>query len=148
MKNGRTSTEKPTTTFPWWSQTCKQPITRSKLWTTECKHKLWATTSDVWKQNYQTGFNHSRDLQSSTDVSPADPPAIPLSAYPPAKNCSNKAGGTHNLDTHFPKDPNTEVCRRTKGTREPCKINPDDRADRIKFAERFWGYDNSRPQGS
>ena len=33
--------------------------------------------------------------------------------------------------------PNCEVCRRPKVTRAPCKRNPDDRADRIKIAERF-----------
>ena len=41
------------------------------------KHKVWATTSEEWKQNYQNGFNHSRkNLQgrssSSKDVSPTD----------------------------------------------------------------------------
>ena len=30
----------------------------------------------------------------------------------------------------------------------PCKTNRDDRACRTKIAERFWGYDNSRPQGA
>ena len=37
----------------------------------------------------------------------------------------------------FPKDPNCEVCRRTKVTRAPSKINLDDRADRVKTAETF-----------
>ena len=37
----------------------------------------------------------------------------------------------------FPKGPNCEVCRRTKVTRAPCRRNPDDRADRMKIAERF-----------
>ena len=35
----------------------------------------------------------------------------------------------------FSKRPNCEVCRRP---RAPCKMNPDDRADRISIAERFW----------
>ena len=30
----------------------------------------------------------------------------------------------------------------------PCKTNRDDRACRTKIAERFWGFDNSRPQGA
>ena len=47
-------------TFPWLSQPCKQQNTRPRLWPTRSWHKLWATTSDLWKQNYQNGFNHSR----------------------------------------------------------------------------------------
>ena len=58
-----------------------------------------------------------RGSSSSTDVSPADvvisPPGISLSAHPTAKPTSNRAGGKLNLFTHFPKDPNCEVCRRT-----------------------------------
>ena len=46
FKNGKTSSE-PKTTFLWWSQTCKQPNTRPKLWRTGSRHKLWATTTDV-----------------------------------------------------------------------------------------------------
>ena len=61
VNNGETKNVKPTTTFPWWCQACKQPNTRPKLWATRSKHRLWATTSDVWKQNYQSGFNfHGR----------------------------------------------------------------------------------------
>ena len=133
---------KPTTTFPWWSQACKQPNIRPKFCTTGSRHKLWATTSDEWKQNYQNGFNHSRKARRSscpTEVSPADvaipPPAIPPSAHPRAKLTSNKPGEKHNEFTHFPKDPNCEACTRTKVTWAPCKINLDDRADRIKIAE-------------
>ena len=37
----------------------------------------------------------------------------------------------------FPKDPNCAVRRRTKVTRAPRRRNLDDRADRIKIAERF-----------
>ena len=64
-------------------------------------------------------------------------PAISPSAHPPAKCTSNKSGGrSHNLFSNFPKDPNCEVCRRTKVTRAPCRRNPDDRADRIQIAEK------------
>ena len=84
---------------------------------------------------------HGRIFSSSTDGSPADvaitPPALLLSAHPPPKLTSNKAGGEHNLFTHFPKDRDCELCRRTNVTRAPCKRNPDDRSDRSEFAERF-----------
>ena len=50
---------------------------------------------------------------------------------------TNRAGGRHNLFTHFPKDTNCRVCRRSKVTTAPCTRNSDDRADRIKVAERF-----------
>ena len=122
IKNGRTSIVQPTTTFPWWSQACKQQHTGPKLWASGSQHTLLATTSDEWKQNYQNGFNRSRkDSQgssSSTDVSPADMTtpltAILPSAHPPAKPSSNKAGGERNLFTHFHKDTICEECRRTK----------------------------------
>ena len=50
---------------------------------------------------------------------------------------SHEQSRRHNLVTHFPKDTNCKVCRRSKGTTAPCTRNSDDRADRIKVAERF-----------
>ena len=83
----------------------------------------------------------TRRSSSSTDVSPADmaipPPALLPSAHPPGKPTSNKSGGKHNYFIHFSKDPNCEVCKRTKVTRAPCKRNPDDRSHRVEIAERF-----------
>ena len=67
------------------------------------------------------------ESSSSTDVFPADvalPPAFPPSLLP-AKPSPNRA-----------KDPNCEVCRRTKVTRASCGRNPDDRAER-EIAESF-----------
>ena len=60
VKIGRKPSVKPTTTFLWWLQECKQPYTRSEHWMTASEHQLWATRSAVWKQNYQCGFDHSR----------------------------------------------------------------------------------------
>ena len=77
-----------------------QAITRPKLWTTGRRHER-ATMSYECKQNYQTGFNHSRKegSSSSTDVSPADvnipQPAIPPFAHLPATLTINEAGGNH-----------------------------------------------------
>ena len=48
IKNGRTSNVKPTTTFPWLSQACKQPITTPVLWVTRSRHELWSTTIISW----------------------------------------------------------------------------------------------------
>ena len=66
IKNGRKSNVKPTTTLPWWSQACEQPNARQKLWATRSWHNLWVTTSDVWKQNYLSGwiFKFDRRLSS------------------------------------------------------------------------------------
>ena len=61
QRKGDKSSVKPTTSFLWWSQACKQPNTRPKLCTIGSRHKLWATTGDVWMQNYQNAFNHSRE---------------------------------------------------------------------------------------
>ena len=135
-----------TTTSRRWAHACKQPNTKSKLWVTRSRHELWATMSQMWKQLYQNGCNHSRQdykggSSNSTDVSPGDvetpPPVLLPSVHPPAKPSSNRAGGKHNFFTHFPKDPNCEVCRRTKVTRAPCKRHTDERADRKKMGERF-----------
>ena len=49
---------KPSMTFPWLSQACKEPITRPVLLVTGSIHELWATTSSQWKRNYLHGFNH------------------------------------------------------------------------------------------
>ena len=66
---GEASSVKPTTTFLWWSQARKQQNTRPELRATRSWHNLSATTSDVWKQNYQNGFNHSRkDSQGDRHV--------------------------------------------------------------------------------
>ena len=103
-------------------------------------HKLHVLTDlPEWLQPFTEGL--TRGSSSSTDVSPDDvdipPPALPLSAHPPAKPTSNRARRKHHLFIHFPKDPNCEVCRRTKVTRAPCRKNPYNRADNITIAERF-----------
>ena len=52
-----------------------------------------------------------------------------------AKFCSKTSGEKHNLFIHFPqRPPSCEVCKRTKVTRPPCRMNPDDRADRNQIA--------------
>ena len=73
---------------------------------------------------------------SSADVA-IPPPAILPFAHAPVERTSNKAGGKHNFSFISAKTQNCEVCRRTKDTRPPCRRNPDDRADRVKIAERF-----------
>ena len=123
-----------------------QPNTRPKFWMSGSRHKLgdherrvWNRILPAWRQPFTEGV--TRRCSSSADLCPADvatpPPGILLSAHPPAQITSNKAGGYHNLFTHFLKDPKCKVCRRTKVTRAPCRRTYDDRADRIKIAERF-----------
>ena len=126
---GETPNVKPTTSFPGWSQ----------VQTNEHRSKALGD----WKQAQALG-DHERRVEiqlperlrpfmegltmgssSSTNVSPAavaiPPSAIHPSVRPLAKAASNKSGGTHNLFTHLPKDPNCEVCKRTKVMMSPCK---------------------------
>ena len=109
---GDTSCVKPTTTFPWWSQACKQQNTRPKLWAIGSRHKLWATTSDVWKQEIQEWLRPfaeglTRGSSSSTGVSPADVDRL-LSRgaawsliLPPSLLDDEYEGGTHRLALAF-----------------------------------------------
>ena len=141
LKNGRKSSVTQTTTFPWLSWACKQPTVSPKALEDRNQtravgdHEFHSDTElPEWRQPFTEGS--TRRSSSSTDVSPADldtpPPASSLSAHLPARRTSNKAGGMHDLFTHFPKDPNCDVCRRAKVTTVPCRRNLDDRADRIK----------------
>ena len=105
---------------------CKQTITRPKLWATGRLQSLSTTISCKCKQNHQ---NDVSDVEMP-------PPTLPPSAHPP-ENISNNARRKQILFSHFPKDPNCEMCRRTEVTRAPCRRNLDDPADRIQIAERF-----------
>ena len=134
---GETSSVKPTTTFlgvvPGVQATVHQTKAlgdRNQTQAVGDHERSVETKLPEWLQPPTEGL--TMRFSSSTDVSPADveipPPALPRSAHPPAKPTSNKSGGKHILFTHFPKDPNCGVCRSTKFTRAPCKVNPDDRA--------------------
>ena len=154
---GRKLIAKPTTTCLWLSQACKQPITRPKLWKNGSRHQLWATTSDVWKRKYQNAFNHSRqhwrgDFKFDRSIS---------------SGCGNTTSSNSSFSrilqqnlfqTHqeestmysliFPKDPNCEVCARTKVTRAPCRRKSWPPGGQSKKCRKIWRYDHSRPQGS
>ena len=43
--------------------------------------------------------------------------------------------GKHNVHTHFPKDRNCEICKRTKITRAPCRRR---KGEAVPRAEKFW----------
>ena len=59
IKNGRRIECETDNHISWWSQP------------TGSRHKLWTTTSDVWKQNYQKGFSHLReDWRGDLEVLP------------------------------------------------------------------------------
>ena len=69
QKNGRTIDCKTDKHMPFVVPQCKQPNTTPKFWANGRRHKLWATMSDVRKQNYRNGFNHSRkDWQGNLPV--------------------------------------------------------------------------------
>ena len=53
--------------------------------------------------------------------------------------------GKHSVHTHFPKDRNCEICKRTKITRAPCRRRI---GGAVPRAEKFWCFDNSRSQSS
>ena len=110
IKNGRKPSAKPTTTFAWWSQECHQPNTRPKLWTTRSRHKLWAFKFD---RRISSGRGHTTSSKSSFRAS--------------FSKTNFKSWGKHTFFTHFPNDPNCEVCRRTNVAGAPSRINPDDR---------------------
>ena len=51
--------------------------------------------------------------------------------------------GKHSVKTHFPKDRNCEICKRTKITRAPCRRR---NSGAVRRAENFWWLDGSRSQ--
>ena len=53
--------------------------------------------------------------------------------------------GKHIVYAHFPKDPNCEICKRTKITRAPCRRRKQWRSR--TSSRKFWWHDNSRSQG-
>ena len=55
--------------------------------------------------------------------------------------------GNHNVFTHYPKDPNCEVCKMTKTTRARCRIKPKKRVDGIAFST-IWRPDHGRSHNS
>ena len=106
-----------------------------------CYHELQVETElPEWLQPFTEGL--TRGPSSSTDV---------LSSWRGHTTSSNSLLArilqqhplqtTHEESTMysiiFPKTRICEVCRRTKVTRASCQRNPDDRADRMKIAERF-----------
>ena len=130
----RKSNSKPTTTFPW-SQACKQPNSKPKFWTIGSRHKL--TTNNVWKHNYQNGFNHSRK-DRQTYLRLTWPYRLEQFLLPRIlqQNLVRSELEESTIDSRvFPKTPNCFACRRTKVTRAPCRRPPDDRSDRLDSAE-------------
>ena len=141
IKNGRKSSVTQTTTFPWLSWACKQPTVSPKALEDRNQtravgdHELHLETElPEWLQTIHGRIDKGivkfhRRLSSRLGHTTAK--SSSLSAHLPARRTSNKAGGMHDLFTYFPKDPNCDVCRRAKVTTVPCRINLDDRADRI-----------------
>ena len=93
---------------------------------------------------FQKGFNHSRKdqreiakfdecLSSRLGNTTASTPSFRASS---SKTYNEQSLGRHNVVSHFPKDPNCEVCRRTNVTKEPCRILTIEQTDFL-IAERF-----------
>ena len=50
---------------------------------------------------------------------------------------SSQPRGNHNMFTHFPKDPDCEICMKTNTTRARCRIKPQKRGDGIAPSSKF-----------
>ena len=51
---------------------------------------------------------------------------------------TSKLTGRHNVFTHFPNDPNCEVCKLAKTTPAPCRNRPEARGARIPQPQKRW----------
>ena len=65
-----------------------------------------------------------------------------ISSEPTSKRSEDL--GKHSVYTHFPRDRNCEICKRTKITRAPCRRR---NGEAVPRPEKIWWLDNSRPQG-
>ena len=68
-----------------------------------------------WVKEFKENLVEPKPTSSDSDS--RDPPEPPR----PDPLPSAKPNGKHNLFTHFPKDPNCEICKRTKITRAACR---------------------------
>ena len=69
-----------------------------------------STSTEPWRNPEQ----RSQDTSSSSHELPMEPRAK-------VERCSGK----HSVFTHFPKDPNCEICIKTKITRASCRRRAD-----------------------
>ena len=62
----------------------------------------------------------------------------------------NNSGGTHNLFTHFPRDPllHCDFCKRTKIAKAPCRRNLESREDRKPQAAQVRAFNHSGSHSS
>ena len=107
---------------------------------------------------FQTGFNFSKKASGELAVShnvvvePVVEPNektlndvrviseeestdLPFTAEKSKRPTKRKPTDRHYVSTHFPRDPNCEVCKLTKTTRASCRNRPDARGDRIHLNE-------------
>ena len=69
------------------------------------------------------GYRNFRHIRWTQDQHPLEVTKKSSRATRPSLP-SNKSLEKHNLFTNFPKDPNCEICTRTKITSVPCRRNP------------------------
>ena len=86
------------------------------------QRRLWH--GEIDRRTHQNGWrkfteNLVEPKSTSSGSDRRDPPEPPRPGPPPA----TAPKGKHNLFTHFPKDPNCEICKRTKATRAACRRN-------------------------
>ena len=105
--------------------------------------KYWGDRSRDSHERLQP-FNEEmlEGASSSTDDAPRavvdtiPPPAISPLTHTSARPSSYKPGGNISFFQSFSKDPNCEICKRTKITRACCKRSSENRAERIPEAEK------------
>ena len=123
IKNGRNTeckTDNP-------HQTCRQPNTRPCSGRPETDTSCGRPRATCGHRNTRTASTVHRRIDEKI--------------FKFGTRISNRRGHTTFSNSSFPASPTKtffKKCRRTKVARAPHNRNPDDRADRIKIAERYW----------
>ena len=126
----------PTTTFPRWSRRASIRTPNQSSGRPEADTSCGRPRASSGNRITRLSFNHSqRDCQGDLQVRRTYlqlswPYHFHLFLFPhilmPNLVQAKQSRRNRNLFNHFPKDPNCEVCRRTKVTRAPCERNPDE----------------------
>ena len=100
------------------TQANKTPKTNKKETTIERGDPLCSDDSEIpeWLQEFRENLvDDESPLQGGSHASSSHEASL----EPMTKRC--EVLGKHNVHTHFPKDRNCEICKRTKITRAPCR---------------------------
>ena len=140
--------KKPVTAFVWLSQASKRPTsTRTERWVTGRTNELWEDDKQEsglelleWRQpfhkrsdggslTFNRCFSCCCEVNTTTSTTPFRASFSEIAI--------KQSRWQHNFFTHFQKDKNYEVCRRTKITTATCKRDPVNPADRLHVADKI-----------